>query len=445
MSGSIRQVGNRWRPRFLGALLTVGALGAALVLAGGAEAQRATSAWWWLTNRQLPAIEATAPPGPQRGKLVIPVAVRAGGTPGAGEAALVAYRIDEGEPRRPPDSTSRAGATVVIDTAQLPDGRHTLLLEAADRSWRRNRASLSLTFTTDNTPPHLTLEATPPGLLAGRPALLRVAADEPAEVRAAAGLLPPQDAPATSGGRPSNLLAALPLQSLLPGGERPSLVAFLAAPIDAPPGALEVRVSARDWAGNEGSASLALPLQTRPAPRQDLIVPEALQPLATGPVAAEEAARLAALTGDVRAERLWHGAFRPPLPAGTPRTTGFGERRDYADGTVVYHAGYDLAAPLGTAVAAAADGVVTFAGQLPQHGSCLILDHGWGIYTVYAHLSRFAVQPGERVTQGQAIGAVGSTGLSTGPHLHWEVRLRGIAIDPDAWLELSAQLAGLLE
>ncbi|MGH2356120.1 MAG: M23 family metallopeptidase, partial [Chloroflexota bacterium] len=205
-------------------------------------------------------------------------------------------------------------------------------------------------------------------------------------------------------------------------------------------GEMAVRLVGWDAAGNEAAAELAVAVEAAALPRQELQMPAALAGLATGPVAREEAAQMAALTSAMRPERLWTGAFRPPLPAAFRQTTGFGDRRDYADGHVAHHGGYDVAAPLGTRVPVAADGVVTFTGSLQQRGNTVVVDHGWGIYTVYAHLSRFQVEAGQPVAQGQPVGLVGSTGLSTGPHLHWEVRLRGVAIDPGAWIEVSGEV-----
>ena len=72
----------------------------------------------------------------------------------------------------------------------------------------------------------------------------------------------------------------------------------------------------------------------------------------------------------------------------------------------------------------------------------MILDHGVGIYTVYGHLQSTDVQAGQRVAAGDTLGRVGSTGLSTGPHLHWEVRVRGLPVDPGAWIDLSGGLEG---
>ncbi|MEJ7583306.1 MAG: M23 family metallopeptidase [Acidimicrobiales bacterium] len=94
------------------------------------------------------------------------------------------------------------------------------------------------------------------------------------------------------------------------------------------------------------------------------------------------------------------------------------------------HAGVDLSAGSGTPIRAAADGVVVVAGDRGGYGTCTVIDHGSGLATVYAHQSSVAVQAGQLVKLGDVIGRVGTTGLSTGPHLHFETRLRGVPVSP---------------
>jgi murein DD-endopeptidase MepM/ murein hydrolase activator NlpD len=98
------------------------------------------------------------------------------------------------------------------------------------------------------------------------------------------------------------------------------------------------------------------------------------------------------------------------------------------------HEGIDIAAPAGTPIAAAASGVVIHAGWLGGYGNLVVIDHGGGIATAYAHQSSIAVGVGQQVSQGQTIGYVGSTGHSTGNHLHFEVRVQGSAVDPLGYL-----------
>ena len=109
-----------------------------------------------------------------------------------------------------------------------------------------------------------------------------------------------------------------------------------------------------------------------------------------------------------------------------------------ADGTY-FHSGIDIPAPFGTAVAAAADGVVAEAGYEPSRGNYLVLDHGNGMTTLYAHCQELLAEAGEKVTAGDTVALVGATGMATGPHLHFEVRQDGEARNPVAYLERSVR------
>lgn len=127
------------------------------------------------------------------------------------------------------------------------------------------------------------------------------------------------------------------------------------------------------------------------------------------------------------------GALASPVP-GTILTSPFGQRLHPIFGTVRMHDGVDFGAPQGMFIRAAAAGTVVSAGVRGGYGNATILDHGGGLATLYAHQSEMFVIQGQAVKAGQVIGAVGSTGFSTGPHLHFEVRLRGVPVDPLAYL-----------
>ncbi|WP_224364641.1 M23 family metallopeptidase [Hyalangium versicolor] len=111
-------------------------------------------------------------------------------------------------------------------------------------------------------------------------------------------------------------------------------------------------------------------------------------------------------------------------------TSDFGQRLDPYTADRVMHQGLDIAAPHGKEVFAPSDGTVVFAGLEGGYGNVIVIDHGYGIKTRYGHLSRLMVKSGERVKRGALIAAVGNTGRSTGPHLHYEVRVNGIAQNP---------------
>jgi murein DD-endopeptidase MepM/ murein hydrolase activator NlpD len=123
------------------------------------------------------------------------------------------------------------------------------------------------------------------------------------------------------------------------------------------------------------------------------------------------------------------GGIGQALP-GAALSSPFGVRNDPLCAGAGFHAGLDIAAPAGTPIHAAAAGVVVIAGGCDGYGNCVVIDHGAALATLYGHQSVVHVRAGDQVEAGQVIGLVGSTGRSTGPHLHFEVRLRGLAIDP---------------
>jgi len=126
------------------------------------------------------------------------------------------------------------------------------------------------------------------------------------------------------------------------------------------------------------------------------------------------------------------------LPAAASVTSPFGRKRSYNGGPFNhFHSGADFAGAPGTPVLAAASGVVVLADTLNVRGRATIIDHGWGVYTGYWHQTEQYVQVGEVVTVGQIIGTIGATGRVTGPHLHWELWVNGVPVDPMQWVQMS--------
>lgn len=115
-------------------------------------------------------------------------------------------------------------------------------------------------------------------------------------------------------------------------------------------------------------------------------------------------------------------------------TGGFGERVDPLNGEGAFHSGMDISAPVGTSVYAPADGIVFASGQDSGYGNAVLIDHGFGITTKYGHMSRVDVVIGQEVKRGQLIGAVGETGRTTGPHLHYEVHVHETPVNPAKYL-----------
>ena len=122
-----------------------------------------------------------------------------------------------------------------------------------------------------------------------------------------------------------------------------------------------------------------------------------------------------------------------PVPSCTLITSRFGYRVAPTTGASTYHGGLDIGAGMGASIVAAGAGDVIYAGENGGYGNCVMIDHGNGVVTVYAHMSSIGVSYGQYVTAGQYVGAVGSTGVSTGPHCHFEIRINGAQTDPAAY------------
>jgi len=132
--------------------------------------------------------------------------------------------------------------------------------------------------------------------------------------------------------------------------------------------------------------------------------------------------------------RLWREPFRLPRPG--PTEDGFGIRRIFNGRLRSRHLGVDFSGQRGDSVVATNRGVVAYAGDLYFSGTTIFLEHGAGLQTVYLHLSRVLVAPGDTVSPGQLIGLVGATGRVTGPHLHWSASYGGLAVDPMSLVKL---------
>lgn len=153
--------------------------------------------------------------------------------------------------------------------------------------------------------------------------------------------------------------------------------------------------------------------------------------LDTGLIQQENNAR-AAVFAEFTAQKLWSGPF--VWPVAEVIVSPYGIRRSYNGGPVnSFHQGVDLAADEGVPVAAGNSGRVAYVGSGPTHGNSVLIDHGDGVFSGYNHLSAVSVQVGRMVGKGDTVGLIGSTGMATGPHLHWEVLVRGLPVDPVPW------------
>lgn len=157
--------------------------------------------------------------------------------------------------------------------------------------------------------------------------------------------------------------------------------------------------------------------------------------LADPEVERAEFAKLDAITAGTTLETLW-GETGFDLPLEADVTSAFGTYRVLNQAMQTRHTGWDQRAPVGTPIQSIAAGRVAFAGRLDIRGNYVMIDHGYGIYSGYAHFSQVHVTRGQTITQGQIIGMSGNTGRSSGPHLHWEMVVNGDWVDSLAFVEM---------
>jgi murein DD-endopeptidase MepM/ murein hydrolase activator NlpD len=152
----------------------------------------------------------------------------------------------------------------------------------------------------------------------------------------------------------------------------------------------------------------------------------------------EEKQRVKAALETQTDTRLWAGTFL--MPAEGRKSSPFGVKRSYNGAPVSsYHKGIDIAAPQGTVIKSPAGGKVILCGYeadaFKVHGNTVLIDHGHGVTSIYLHMHEIDVSPGDMVHKGDRIGTIGSTGISTGPHLHWGVYLYGTSVDPELFVQ----------
>jgi murein DD-endopeptidase MepM/ murein hydrolase activator NlpD len=197
-------------------------------------------------------------------------------------------------------------------------------------------------------------------------------------------------------------------------------------------GLFPMTIVATDTSGRQTSMTTSIQVVAGKFAYETIDVPEDRQQLLAPELVTAERNKLASIFGIVTPKRYWNGLFSMPTTGNI--TSQFGSRRAYVGGVFnSYHEGLDFWGATGTPVHAPADGVVVLAQPLTVRGNALIIDHGWGIYSGVYHLSAFEAKVGERVRQGQVVARIGGTGLSTGSHLHWDLRVRGLNVDPLQW------------
>jgi murein DD-endopeptidase MepM/ murein hydrolase activator NlpD len=336
----------------------------------------------------------------------------------------------------------RADVPVAFDTAALglKEGAATLEVWSRDDFWRPlrrgERAIASVPVTIDLTPPKIDVLAATRYVSPGGAALVAFRVTDAARTDVTVGT---RSFPSHPYGPP----------------DKNARVSLVALPADFN-GNTPIAITARDEAGNVASRAVPGELKPRAFPRDTIKLTEAFlqakvpellpqrppsQPLLEGFLVINRDQRKQAeaeklKVGERTAEQpLWEGPF--VQPRNTKVFSNFAETRTYVyDGREVdtqVHYGYDLASTKQSPVPAANGGVVAFAGPLTIYGNAVILDHGLGLQTLYAHLSSIDVKVGDKVKKGQELGRTGTTGLAVGDHLHFEVLVAGVSVTPLEW------------
>jgi murein DD-endopeptidase MepM/ murein hydrolase activator NlpD len=203
-------------------------------------------------------------------------------------------------------------------------------------------------------------------------------------------------------------------------------------------GEYPVTLTLRDALGNPKQVQFSVRVNAGTFPTQDLTLTAEMSALLDPAIMNAENALVAQTVSLYTPGQAWQGNFRPPLDVKNPRKSSeFGERRSYNGGKpgLCGHEGTDFAVDGGTPVYATAAGTVVLAQPLKVRGNVVFIDHGRGVFTAFYHLKEIDTQAGQRVNPGDPIGKVGTTGFSTGDHLHWSMWVNGIYVDPFEWVE----------
>jgi murein DD-endopeptidase MepM/ murein hydrolase activator NlpD len=200
----------------------------------------------------------------------------------------------------------------------------------------------------------------------------------------------------------------------------------------------QVTINLQNGDGGKRTGTRNLETIPYPFPSESLQFDPETAALLAPDVVSQELSALGVILSRRTPRQYWSGPFSMPLDGPIRITSAFATRRCYncPDGSAPtsYHGGMDMATDVGTPVHAPADGVVVFAGALAERGNAVIIDHGMGVFSLLAHNTSFVAKPGQVVKEGDVVSLSGNTGLSNGPHLHWEVHVSGAPVDPLEWV-----------
>ncbi|MFN8531868.1 MAG: LysM peptidoglycan-binding domain-containing protein [Anaerolineae bacterium] len=237
---------------------------------------------------------------------------------------------------------------------------------------------------------------------------------------------------------PVTIRGSLLDQTLYFAGEQDGTLqtALIGVPVGTEPGVYPLTMQVINADGSASDVDINVQVISGGYGRESIRLAEGTDNLLDPATEDAELAILRPLMSPFNAERYFDAAMG--LPAAAQITSTFGNSRSYNGGTFSrVHAGVDFAGAPGTPIFAPAPGVVVLADDLNVRGTATVIDHGWGVYTGYWHQSARYVSVGDFVETGEVIGAVGSSGRVTGPHLHWELWVNGVPVDPMQWVQFN--------
>ncbi len=397
-------------------LLTVSVYVAAALLAFFSFFGVVYSAWPELSDSDLPTLtlEGVRDGGSYKGVLSVTFSAK---DPTAG-VGRVRIRIDDADVYDKAIGEKSWFDGTAFDTSGLSEGEHRLTAVVTDASLWGLKSEVAFVFRIDRTPPRLSISSFKTAVLQGDTDGLVILTDEKLSSLKVAAL--------------GHSVACYPL----PGGENRFRALFGVSPL-ARPGTYEIRCVARDPAGNETSEPVLVRVAAKKFPFEVIHLPKEKQGILHNAAKIREDHEIVtealAEGGNVQ---LWRGTFDRPAPG--IDSSPFGIRRVYeTGGTASYHQGIDIANKAGTPIEAANTGEVLFAGKLFVTGNTVILDHGQGVVSYYYHMEKLGVKKGDVVAKGAVLGWMGTTGLSTGNHCHWQVTVGGQCVNPDDWRKFS--------
>lgn len=304
--------------------------------------------------------------------------------------------------------------SLAIDLVELRDGEHILVVEVIDRAFRHNTTVDSIIFIADNTAPTLEIRAIPANVKQGNTLALFVKSNEP--LSELFGELFDRDIvfyPNESDNKYYRSLIGVSVQQKIKKHR--------------------VEIVGIDIAGNHQTIQYNITVRKTNFERGTVNLPKSKTALLTDTEARSiDRKKIKQSYSTKISHQFWDG--KSIRPAKGWISSSFGKRRVYNNGMLKsIHSGLDIANKVGTPVKAINSGIITLADTLPIHGITVVINHGQGVYSIYSHLSKVNVNFNEKVKSGQLIGLIGDTGQSTGPHLHWEIKVNGISVNPEEW------------